>query len=73
LLESEKLGYGARIATTTRHTDGEEKIGHQCDGAAADYPDGDRKLPTPEVEGSSSSENSGIYKEGFSPLKASKS
>ena len=67
--KSEKLGYGARIATTTRHTDGEEEIGRESDGAAADYPDGERKLPALEVEGSSSSENSGIYKNRFSAFK----
>jgi hypothetical protein len=64
-----KLGYGARIATTTRHTDGEEEIGRESDGAAADYPDGKRKPPTLEVEGSSSLEKSGIYNAVFSALK----
>ena len=67
--KSEKLGYGARIATTTRHTDGEEDIGRESDGAAADYPDRERKLPALEVEGSSCSENSGSYKNRFSAFK----
>jgi hypothetical protein len=66
LPKSEKLGYGARIATTRRHTDGEEEIGRESDGAAVDYSDGERKLPALEVKGSSSSENSGIYKTRFS-------
>ena len=38
------------------HTDGDEEIGRESDGAAAEYPDGERKLPALEVEGSSNSE-----------------
>ena len=46
--------------------DGEEEIGRESDGAAADFLDREPKLPALEVEGSSSSENSGIYKTRFS-------
>jgi len=49
--------------------DGEEEIWRESDGAAADYPDGERNLPALEVEGSSSSEKSGIYKNRFSAFK----
>jgi hypothetical protein len=70
LPKSENLGYGARIATIPRRTDGEEETGRESDGAAADYPDREHKLSALEVEGSSCSENCGIYKKRFSAFKS---
>jgi hypothetical protein len=56
----------------TRHTDGEEEIGRESDGAAADYPDRERKLPALEWRARVVEKIPGIYITGSPPLQVSK-